>query len=176
MSIDHVVDCVAKLVGDSELEKFSYEQIQDALQQRREEMRYERLTPLASRASGGTVTYVTFTAPNDWGWWDDSAVVYNYNYDALTPATADWNVGRWTFSSEPTRPVMITGYTYDVYAAAADLLEARAAEVAEDMSAINLAHGSFTYANKRTGPMQMAQRYRAKQRPSVATVYRTDVQ
>lgn len=176
MSFTHVVDYVAQLVGDSEFEKFGYEQIKDALQQRRAEMRYERLTPLPSRASGGAVTYVTFTAPNDWGWWDDDAIIYNYNYDALTPATADWKVGRWTFSSEPTRPVMITGYTYDVYAAAADLLEARATEIAEDISAFSVAHGSFTYANKRTGPMQMAQRYRAKQRPSVATVFRTDTQ
>lgn len=176
MAIDHVVEYVARLVGDSEYGKFEYPDIETALQQRRVEMRYERLTPLPSRASGGTVTYVTYTAPNGWGWWDDDAVIVNYNYDALTPATADWSVGRWTFASEPTRPVMITGYTYDVYAAAADLLEARASEVAEDMSAFSVAHGSFTYANKRTGPMQMAQRYRAKQRPSVATVYRTDVQ
>lgn len=175
MGIDHVVVHVAKLIGDQSFENFAYEDVETAVQQRRVEMRYERLTPLESRASGGTVAYVTFTAPNAWGWWDDAAVIVNYNYDALTPASSDWNGGRWTFSSEPTRPVMITGYTYDVYAVAADLLENRAAYVAEDISAFSVAHGSFTYANKRTGPMQMAQRYRALQRPSVATMYRTDI-
>ncbi|MCA9366867.1 hypothetical protein KC887_01215 [Candidatus Kaiserbacteria bacterium] len=175
MGIDHVVTQVAKLIGDASFENFNYEDVETAVQQRRVEMRYETCTPLETRASGGAITYLTYTAPNGWGWWDEAATFTNSNYTALTPATSDWNAGRWTFSSEPTRPVRITGFTYDVYAAAADLLENRAAYVSEDISAFSVAHGSFTYANKRTGPMQMAQRYRAMQRPSVATVYRTDI-
>lgn len=176
MSISYIVDRVATLIGDADHERFSAVDIEDALTQRREEMRYAKCTPLPTRASGGTLTYVTYTAPFNWGWWDDSATIVDYNYDALTPATSDWRVGRWTFSTEPTRPVYITGYTYDVYAAAADVLENRAAQVAEDIQSFSVAHGSFTYANKRRGPLEMANEFRKKQRPSVATVYRTDTQ
>jgi len=176
MSISYIVEHVYSLIGDKARDNYESYQVEDALNQRREEIRYVKCTPLGTRASGGTLTYVTFTAPFEWGWWDTDTVLYDYNYDALTADTEDLRVGRWTFAAEPTRPVYIVGYTYDIYAAAADLLEKRAADVAEDIQSFSASHGSFNYANKRTGPMQMAQRYRAKQRPSVATVYRTDVQ
>ncbi len=176
MSISYIVEHVRLLIDDLDGEKFEVYRIEDVLKQRREEMRYIKCTPLATRASGGDVTYMTFTAPFDWGWWDTSAELLDYNYDALTPTIANWRVGRWVFSSEPTKPVYITGFTYDIYAAAADLLELRASQVAEDIQSFSVAHGTFSYANKRRGPLEMVEQYRAKQRPSVAVVYRTDAQ
>lgn len=100
--------------------RFSDDQIQDALDQHRCEYRYLELTPLPTKTSSAT-TYLNFTAPI--GDWDTATALYNNEFAAQSPASSDFINGRWTFSSEPTRPITLVGFSYDRYAAAADLLE-----------------------------------------------------
>jgi hypothetical protein len=164
-------------VNDGNNETWTPGEIEDALNDNRVELRYEKLDTVKSIASGGVVTYVTFDAPGDYSHFDTAAAVYDSNYDALTPVTKDLINGRWTFSTEPTRPVYVVGYSYDIYGAAADLLEERGAMLAEDISSFSSVNGSFSYANKRGGPLELAAQYRKRSRQAMkaVTLYRSDM-
>jgi hypothetical protein len=102
--------------------------VQGFLDRHRLEFRYRELCAIETIAPGPVQTYKTFElerlAPR---MLEGSPAVVDNTYTALTPATEDLVSGRWTFTTEPTRPVMITSWAYDVYAAAVDLLEEWAA-------------------------------------------------
>lgn len=169
-----IINYVERLVNDESNTNHTTQQIQDALDQCRVEARYWKLTPHETRATGGTITYKIFTA--DCGYWESDGSLLNYNFDALSPASSDWIVGRWEFSAEPTRPVYILGYTYDVYAAAADLLEVRGSQLAEDHQSFSVYNGSFTSTVAlRKGSLELAAQYRKKQRSQFVTLLRSDL-
>lgn len=115
---------------------FSDDQVQAFLDRHRVEFRYADLCAIPTRAAGG-VTYKTFELEHlnprmiegNEGNDPDAYAIFDNAYAALTPATEDLINGRWTFAAEPTRPVMITCWAYDVYAAAVDLLEEWAAKL-----------------------------------------------
>jgi hypothetical protein len=173
-SMEYLVEIVSALVNETDTDPATAQRIQDYLDRNRVEGRYLKLTPVPTRASGGAITYITYQAPAGWVHWEDDASLVDYNYDALSPATSDWITGRWTFSTEPTRPVYILGWSYDIYGAAADLLEIRGSELAEKYDSFAVFNGAFAAA-RREGPLEMAKKYRAMQRTTVADVYRTDV-
>ncbi len=68
--------------------------------------------------------------------------------------------GRWTFAAEPLRPVTILGWNYDPYQAAADLLEVRATQLAEDYD-FQTGPDSFKRSQRHAQLLKMADRYRA---------------
>lgn len=173
----NIIAFVERLIDDEDNVNHSDQEIQDALDQNREELRYLKLLPIQTIASGGVVTYTTFEVPYGLGYIEENATLLDSNYDALTPATSDWTTGRWSFSTEPTRPVFILGWSYDPYGAAADLLEVRASMLAEDIQSFAVNNGSFTYAKKRSGPLELAEKYRSMSRSSfsVTEMIRTDV-
>lgn len=173
----YLIHTVQRLVNDEDNENFNEFDIREALKLRGYEARYLDLVPIETRASGGTITYTVFDAPDGLGYWGTDATLLDSNYDAITPvdATSDWKTGRWTFSSAPERPARILGWYYDVYAAAADLLEERAAQLSESYESVSLAHGSFSFSSKRAGPLELAREYRRKQFQVVSTVNRSDV-
>jgi hypothetical protein len=114
---------------------FSDEKVQAFLDRHRVEARYVELCAIETIAPGPVQTYKTFLlerlAPRmiegNEGSDPDAYSILDNTYTALTPATEDLINGRWTFTVEPTRPVMIVCWAYDVYAAAVDLLEEWAA-------------------------------------------------
>ncbi len=127
---------------------FANQDVQDCLDRCRMEARYEPLEALATVYQGGSVGYLTFCHRK--GLWEGAVAVgtvtvssayaggsagyqlIDGNYGTVTPLTSDLLTGRWTFGTAPVRPVMITGWTYDIYAAAAELLLLRKAQVSED--------------------------------------------
>lgn len=172
----YLVHQVQLLINDAGCENFDENDVKSAIRERGYESRYVELVPIETRASGGAITYVTFDAPDQIGWWGKDATLYDSNYDAVTPTSdSNWRIGRWVFSTAPSRPVRILGYSYDLYATAADLLEIRGAQLSESYESLSLAHGSFSYAGKRKGPLEMAKEYRKKQRQSFVRMTRTDV-
>lgn len=170
-----IVNLVERLINDEDNAHHGEDEIQDTLDQYRYEARYLQLTPVKSIAEGGTVTYLTFVAPRGLTYWESDGTLYDYNYAALTPSTSDWFVGRWTFASEPTRPVRLLGFSHDVYAAAADLLDTRASMLSEDLQSFSVQNGAFTYAAKSPSLRSQAKAYRAKARVMVQDMYRSDV-
>ncbi|MBX7251539.1 MAG: hypothetical protein K1X50_06100 [Candidatus Promineofilum sp.] len=156
-SMTALVDFVERLVNDPANEAHSRDDIQAALDVYRIEARYEALTALPAWV-GGAVAYRVFDA--DAPYWETDGTLYDAAYSALTPTTSDWTAGRWTFAAEPLRPVTILGWNHDPYQAAADLLEQRAAALAEDY---DFATGpdSFKRSQRHGQLLAMAARYRA---------------
>lgn len=152
-----LIDLVQRLVNDPAGEAHGREDVQAALDAHRIEARYELLTGVPTRTAGG-VTYRTFQA--DVGYWEADAILYSGNYTALSPATSDWAGGRWTFAAEPLGPVTILGWNHDPYLAAADLLEIRAAQLAEDYD-FTTGPDSFKRSQRHGQLLAMAARYRA---------------
>jgi hypothetical protein len=115
---------VADPAGPTQL--FDSQAIQDTLDACREDVQYEALEPRPTLSPSG-ITYTDYWSPR--GWWESDAVLIGISYATLTPATSDYVVGHWTFSNQYP-PALIKGKRYDVYRAAADLLELKLASLA----------------------------------------------
>lgn len=152
-----LVDFVERLVNDPTNEAHSRDDIQAALDVYRIEARYVELAPLVTYGGGGA-SYLTFQATT--GYWESSAALYSASYATLTPATSDPMAGRWTFATEPARPVTVLGFTHDPYQAAADLLEVRAAQLADDYD-FQTGPDSFKRSQRQAQLLKLAERYRA---------------
>jgi hypothetical protein len=83
--------------------------------------------------------------------------------------------GEWELETETSGPVWVTGRTYDVYAAAADALEAWAAreKLAYD---ITLDGQSLRRSQVGERLLALAQSYRRRARPRQAAVVRSDLE
>lgn len=152
-----LIDFVERLVNDPANAAHSRDDIQAALDVYRIEARYVELAPLATYGAGGA-SYLTFQATV--GYWESSAALYSASYATLTPATSDPMAGRWTFAAEPARPVTVLGFTHDPYQAAADLLEVRAAQLAEQYD-FSTGPDSFARSQRYKQLLAQAERYRA---------------
>ena len=125
----YLVDIVRRMVNDLRGVSMQFDDlaIQESLDQNRRYSDYFPLNPVRTIFQGGSVDYFTFEAPR--GYWEGTVglTLVDGGYGTLTPGTADNKTdlltGRWTFGTAPTRPVMVTGWTYDVYGASADLLD-----------------------------------------------------
>ncbi len=152
-----LVDFVERLVNDPANTAHSREDIQAALDVYRIEARYMELAPLVTYAVGGA-SYLTYQATA--GYWESDGALYSANYTPLVPASSDWMAGRWTFATEPARPVTIVGWSHDPYQAAADLLEIRAAQLAEQYD-FSTGPDSFSRSQRYKNLLAQAERYRA---------------
>lgn len=139
--IQRVRTLTATNVGDYIVGNQSYwtdAQIEAVLDQHRLDFSDDLMTPLREVDSGGTVTYYTYQAhytdlePTVGG----TAVFYVRDSTGTRAGTAnysaDYRAGRITFTaSTGGTAYYLTGRSYDIYAAAADIWEMKAAHVAE---------------------------------------------
>lgn len=116
---------IADPAGPSQL--FADQDIQDALDAVREDVQYEALEPRPTLSSVTGITYTDYYGQR--GYWESDAVLIGINYATLTPATSDYLTGHWTFSNQ-FPPVMVKGKRYDLYRAAANLLDLKIANLA----------------------------------------------
>lgn len=147
---------VADPAGGSQV--WADDDLQLALDAHRHQARYAELAPLDSVAPGGAITWLVWVArETDW---EDSPELVNSAYTVITPASSDLIRGRWTFASHQAAGVLITGDAFNVYAAAADVLDMWAAKVAREFD--------FTTDNATFRRSQQAAALRAQ-----AEAYRT---
>lgn len=174
-SMRALVKLVRDMISDnsSESEKFSDEQIQHALDNNAHIVRYMTLKPVEKILPGGTVIFPQFISQKRF--WDSSAILVDADYNVLTPVESDPLNGIWRFDELllPKLPVRVVGAHYDVYGAAADLLEEWAAAV---KACVDFDDGSqsFKLSQKLAHLMQLIQLYRARQQNVVSRVYRSD--
>lgn len=161
-----------RLVNDAGGSLFDDDALQAYLDARRWRANYLVLDAEAERQSGGDIDYLNFQAPH--GDWEADAALLDANFDALTPATADLATGRWTFATEPSTPVYLRGWTYDLYAAAADALEERAAQLAPEYT-FSADGGQFVRSQAYSQTAELVGRYRRMQRVGVTELVRGDV-
>ena len=149
---------------------FSDDEIQYAADVHRWEKRYAPLKGLVTYTNG-VPGYLTWVAAE--GNWESDAVLSDAQYGVLTPSGTDAINGRWTFAASQAA-VYITGWFYDLFGAAADLLEAWAAKTASDFD-FTADGASFHRSQKGAALRVMAEEYRKKQRVHVIQQERGDL-
>lgn len=130
--------------------------VQDTLDRHATSVQGARLTGTPHPITGSTTSYA---GPHGW---DDNATLTDGAGAPLTP-TADPLRGRWTFAADTPGPVHIDGTFYDLNAAAAELAELLAAQVAGGILSFTDAAGeSWTRGDAATALLELATRFRAR--------------
>lgn len=166
---------VRALIGDpaDASQTFTDDDVQAALDRYQTVVRYARLHPEPTLLPSGVVEYRDYYAAV--GDWEADEQLYDAAWQQLAPAVSDRLTGHWTFASpgQPP-PVYVVGKVYDVYGAAADLLEQWAAKAKLEFDFA--ADGQqFQRSQKSRALLQLAAEYRRRQRPAVAVQERADV-
>lgn len=164
------------------------QQIQDHLDDIRDDVRYEMLmqAPSIVNLSGSQSGVASFIYADDFSqyhWWETDVVIQDGHFIVLTPLASDYIVGHWQFELTPFvngtapgqyPPVFITGKSYDINLAAAILWEIRAGMLATayDFTADGQ---SFHRSQQMTMCLKMAQTFRCKARMRSIAVRRGDL-
>lgn len=150
---------------------FADDDIQAVLDASRQDVRNQPLTPKPTY-SGNTLLYLDYYA--NVGDWEDGVILKQYLTTVVTPSLSENLVGHWQFSDTTLPPVAITGSTYDIYRAAADLLERMAAKwvlrYSFSADGQNMQRGQVT-----TALQQLAATYRRQQRAVSYAMTRSDI-
>ena len=152
---------VRQMVGDTDAGAYTFDDdaVQAALDAHRFAAEYVALQPVAEYQPGGEAVYKTYRAPM--GWWEADATLVDGGYNPLAPDAADLMNGEWTFSAGQAPPVFIRGHYYDLYAAAADLLEEWAARLARAYD-FGTDGDRFARSQMAASLREQASRYRAR--------------
>ena len=147
---------------------FTDDQVQEFLDARRVEVRRARLVTTPDSNGEYHDYYSAF------GNWEQDAVIEDGAGNAVTPTTSEWLVGHWGFTSNTPPPLFITGKAYDVYGAAADLLEAWAARVVLEFD-FEADGASYKRHQKQKALLTLATQYRRLSWPQVVAQHRPDL-
>ncbi len=150
---------------------FSDDQVQAALDEHRTDVRYEQLEPVETLAPTGTFWNDYYSR---FRYWEASAILQDSAWATLTPDSAELIVGRWHFAASQNPPVYATGNVFDVYAAAADLLDRWAAKLKLDAD-FTLASGRGVQRRQKIENLRaLAAEYRGKAQAVTYEVERGD--
>jgi hypothetical protein len=150
------------------------DELQEALDVYQCHHRYCRLGQEESRAPGtGSITYKRFFT-DDIGDWESDVEIVNATWTPVTPTSSDYINGRFEFATEPDWPLTINGKTYDLYGAAADVLDAWAAKVKCEID-FRSEGQDLKQSQKADRMLELALTYRNKQKPQQGTLSRSDI-
>lgn len=131
--------------------------VQDTLDRHATVVQGARLTGTPHPITGSTTSYA---GPHGW---DDNATLTDGAGAPLDATTADPLRGRWTFAADTPGPVHIDGTCYDLNAAAAELAELLAAQLAGGILSFTDAAGeSWSRGDAATALLELATRFRAR--------------
>jgi hypothetical protein len=154
------------------------EQIQDALDHARTDVRFLELAPAADIAPGGAVSWLHYYAEVGsvgMGDWEADVVIQSNTFAYLTPATADYLVGHFVFATDTRPPVYLTGKTYDRYAAAVELLRVWLARVKLTSFDFSSDSQKFLLSQKREAIKDLIKEYLTMVRTTSLQMVRSDV-
>ena len=150
---------------------FADQDVQDVLDESRQDIKNQEMIPRPTFVTG-TVSYLDYyTKQTDW---EDDFVLKQYLINTVTPALSEPIIGHWQFATSTLPSVFITGKTYDIYRAAADLLERWAAKLTLSFDFTSDGQ-SFRRSQMHGQLLDMALHYRMKQRARVVSMVRDDM-
>lgn len=116
-----LINLVRSLIGDpaGSTQQFTDDSVQAALDARRQLARGEWLRCTPTPTSGG-YEYKDFAGEK---YFESDARLTDGAYETVTPDAADYLNGRYTFDDSQEQNLYISGSRYDVYGAAADLVD-----------------------------------------------------
>lgn len=151
---------------------FADQDIQDVLDESRVDAFNLQLVPEPTWGSAGLV-YLDYGS--ELGGWEDGYTIKQFWTIPVTPSLIEPIAGHFQFAANTFPPVHITGKLYDVYRAAADLLERLAARwtgvTGYDFSSDGQ---SFRRSQAAPGLIKLAETYRRKQRAGSISITRSD--
>lgn len=169
-----LIAALRRMIGDADESNqvWTDDELQQALDAHREWVRYESLRPEATRTPGGRVEYCDYFAALSQ--WEGDAAFCDAAYNPLTPDESDWQNGHWRFNSPGKQPpILITGKSYDLSGAAADVLEAWAAR--EKLKFDFATDGqSFRESQKTEALVTLARSYRQQMRAGSGRLVNTE--
>lgn len=172
---------------------FADQDIQDTLDEVRDDVRYELLTAapsIVNAASTGNIAKIIWADYySQFQWWETDLVLEGNtpnvgSWLVLTPTSSDYITGHWMFESNvftsgtvPGQypPVYIAyGKTYDLYLAASRLLEVWAAQLAS--TAFDFSQDGFSARASQivAGKLNLARLYKQRARVKTIRVTRND--
>ncbi len=168
-----LIERTRELIGDpaGADEEFSGQAVQNAIDRTRIRAHYTALTPDPTR-SAGVVSYLAYYA--DYGDWESDVQLVDMSYNTLTPSTSDYQEGRWTFATSTSPSVYLVGKTYDIYGAAADLLEQWAGRLADQFDVTVEGEGSYKRSQTPQRLEAQAGLYKSRMRPLMGFMGRLD--
>lgn len=172
-SMAALITRVRDLINDpSGSSTWSDNQIQDVLDAGRVDYRYLRLAATPDWSTGA-IRFLDYYAPI--GDWETDYTFAQYFTTVVTPSSTEPIVGHITFATSTFPPVYIAfGKSYDIYRAAADLLERWAAQWL--MAYMAIANGQRLERQQVTANMQtLAKQYRQQQRARSVCMTRGDM-
>lgn len=155
---------------------FTTDQIQDKLDECRfDYFNYPLLVHPTFTNPGGIVynDYYAQVGHTIRGMWEADEVLRWGDFTLLTPATSDELVGHWTFSNQKP-PVLLTGKRYDIYRAAADLLDYKIAALAATQIDFTADGQSFHLSQQLSYLEKRIAEYRRKQEARMGARGRSD--
>lgn len=172
---------------------FQDQDIQDTLDEGRDDIRYEPLavapTIVNTASTGNQAATIFINYFSKYEWWEQDVVLQGYvNGQAWVVAPAvqsDFITGRFWFETASTEftaptvpgqlpPVFATGKVFDPFWSAADLLEFWAASLSAAYN-ISVDGQSLQRSQLMTAKLTLADQYRRRAKPRMAKMTRTDV-
>src|SRR5579885_25443 len=187
-----LISRVSMMIGDPTNAQFTTQQVQDYLDANRDDIRFEplKIAPTivnlpSTNNQAGTIFADYYSK---YQWWEQDVVLQGTNtstgaaWVVLSPVSSDYITGHWQFDLTPFTngtvpgqypPVFATGKVYDLYAAAADLLEFWAAslKMAYDISVDGQ---SLRRSQMLSQTLDLAETYRSRSKPKLAKLERSD--
>lgn len=152
---------------------FTDDEVESFLDRHRMEVFNDRLTPEVTY-EGATSSYKDYLSSDRF--YEADAVIIdgtNATVSAGQSDSFDYLTGRFTFGTGRTDRLRISGKTYDLHLACAELLEAWAAKVALDFD-FTTDQQTFNRSQKREGLLALAKAQRRQARVGSGRLVRTD--
>jgi hypothetical protein len=161
---------VSLMIADPSNVTISQQYVQDKLDEGRRDLWQAILTPKITYLNPGGFAYndyyyIPSGNPRDKakGFFEANEVLVWGDWTILTPTTSDELVGHWTFSAGQFPPVLIRGRRFDIYRAAADLLDEKIAALAATAIDFTSDGQSFHLSQQVATLEKMRDSYRRKQ-------------
>jgi hypothetical protein len=179
-SLSALVTRVRELVYDTGTPTWTNDQIAAALDNHRASHNNEKLRSEQVLLPGGVKLYREHFS--EFTGWDSAAVLRDATGATLTPTSGagltDYLLGYFYFSSGQNPPIYIDGKTYDVYAAAVEILEDWLATHKEEF---DFSSAGATYGKKQSALGQvfaqytsLIKLYRSRSQPRIIRLVRSD--
>ena len=194
-SMSAIITRTRLLIGDPAggSQQFADQDIQDTLDQVRDDVAYELLTARPSivnaASTNNTPTIIWADYYSQYHWWETDLIIEGNtpnvgSWLVLTPLASDYITGHWQFELTPFTngtapgqypPVWIAyGKTYDVYLAASELLEYWSASLRSTVYDFSQDGFSAKRSQIVDGKLRLAELYKQRARVRVARVRRDD--
>lgn len=127
-SMAYIIQAIRDLINDpaGATQHFTDQAVQDRLDLMRLDLYQECLESADTLTSTGTIEWHDFFS--EFGFWETDYTIQKLNGASVTPTTSEPLIGRWTFATNQTEPLVINGKVYNVYGVASALLNTWVAE------------------------------------------------